>query len=122
MLQMKKLIFVLLFCLVTGCALMIGNYDPVEYSYVNQIRTSAQLNKCSKPEVVGMYVNALLLKNYSQFLPDNTATINLVNQLYTIVDQLYTFDSPSPAYCQAKMKIIEETAERIQQVVGSKPR
>jgi len=119
---MKKLLYGLLVCLVTGCALMIGNYDPVEYSYVNKIRTDAQIYDCSKLHVTEMYIDSLLLKNYSQFLPSNDATITLVDQLHKIVDQLYTFDSPSPAYCQEKMKIIEETAERIQQVVGSKPR
>ena len=117
-----KLLYTLPFCLVTGCALIIGKYDANEYAYVNQIRTTAQVSGCSKPEVTQMYINSLLLKNYSQYLPDNEQEVQLINNLYQIVDQLYAFPNPSTTYCTAKMKIIEGAAERIQEVTGSKPR
>ena len=117
-----KLLYTLPFCLVTGFALIIGKYDANEYAYVNQIRTTAQVSGCSKPEVTQMYINALLLKNYSQYLPDNEQEVQLINNLYQIVDQLYAFPNPSTTYCTAKMKIIEGAAERIQEVTGSKPR
>ena len=117
-----KLLYTLPFCLVTGCALVIGKYDANEYAYVNQIRTTAQVSGCSKPEVTQMYINALLLKNYSQYLPDKEQEVQLINNLYQIVDQLYAFPNHSTTYCNAKMKIIEGAAERIQEVTGSKPR
>ena len=117
-----KLLYTLPFCLITGCALIIGKYDANEYAYVNQIRTTAQVSGCSKPEVTQMYINALLLKNYSQYLPDNEQEVQLINNLYQIVNQLYAFPNPSTTYCTAKMKIIEGAAERIQEVTGSKPR
>lgn len=116
---MKRLLPVLM---LSGCGLMIGNYDANEYAYVNHIRTLAQVSSCSKPEVTQLYISALTLKNYSEYLPSNDQEVSLVNDLYKLADQLYTFDSPSPAYCKAKMNIIEKTAERIQQVTGSKPR
>jgi len=106
----------------SGCSLMIGNYDPLEYGLVNRIRTEAQVSDCSKQSTYVIYVSALELKNYSQYLPNNDQEIALVDDLYKIVDQLYTFKSPSAAYCKAKLNIIETTAERIQQVTGSKPR
>lgn len=116
---MKKLLPVLF---LTGCSLMIGNYDANEYAYVNQIRTLAQVSNCTKPEVYQLYISALTLKNYSEYLPDNDQEIALVNDLYKIVDQLYEFDSPSAAYCKAKMKIIAQTSEKVQEATGGKPR
>jgi len=101
---------------------MIGNYDANEYAYVTKIRTQAQVLNCSKPHIYDLYIQALELKNYSEYLPDNEQEITLVNDLYKLVDQLYTFESPSLAYCKAKLGIIESIAEKLQKVTGSKPR
>jgi len=108
--------------MLSGCSLMIGSFDPIEYSYVNRIRTQAQLVDCSKLNVYIMYTQTLELKNYSQYLPDNDQEIALVNDLYKLVDGLHKIDNPSPAYCKAKMNIIESSAESIQKVTGNKPR
>lgn len=123
---MKKLI---LSCVVmlSGCALMIGPYDPNEYLLVTQIRTLAETTNCANPlntanNVEMMYNDAATLKNYSQYLPDNEAEIKLTADLYKLVDEFHNKQSPAEFYCKAKLNIIAKSAERIQQVTGSKPR
>lgn len=117
--RLKRLLPVLL---LSGCSLMIGNFDPVEYSYINRIRTQAQLLDCSKQSVIMMSTTALELKNYSQYLPDNEQEYNLIIDLYKLINGLKQIDNPSSTYCKAKLDIIETTAEKLQQVTGNKPR
>jgi len=118
---MKKIILISLI-LLNGCALQIGQYDSNEYMLVNQIRTKAQLQQCTKKNVDDLYFIGLQLKNYSQYLPDNEQVFNLTNDLFTIIDELNKRENFSIAFCQAKLNIIEVSAEKIQQVIGNKPR
>jgi hypothetical protein len=123
---MKKL-FLLCATLLTGCSLMIGPYDANEYFLVTQIRTVAEAANCNNPIFTAntfelLYVDAAELKNYSQYLPNNDAEIKLTSDLFRIVEELHNKENPSVAYCKAKLNIIAKSAERIQQVTGSKPR
>lgn len=118
---MKKLLIVGLLTL-SGCSLWMANYDSVEYSLVNKIRTQAQLGDCSKESVKSLYSTTVELKNFVQYIPRNDATIGLANQLYIIIDELHKRENPSPVYCKAKLSAIAGAAEDIQRVVGSKPR
>ena len=120
---MKKQIIVCITILqLTGCSLWMASYDSTEYSLVNKVRTQAIVGDCSSESVKNLYNITLELKNFTQYIPRNDATIGLANQLYTIVDELHKRENPSPAYCKAKLNTIARSAEEIQQVVGSKPR
>ena len=118
---MKKIILVAA-VLLSGCSLWMANYDSFEYSLVNKVRTQAIVGDCSSENVKNLYNTTLELKNFTQYIPRNDATIGLANQLYTIVDELHKRENPSPAYCKAKLNTIAKSAEEIQRVVGSKPR
>ena len=124
---MKKLIIGCTIVFLSGCSLFIGPYDPNEYLLVTKVRTTAELTNCNNPiqtatNIESMYVTATEFKNFSQYLPDNDATIGLSNKLFVLVDELHKKESFSPAYCKIKLNMIAKSAEQIQQVVGSKPR
>ena len=124
---MKKLLVSSILCLVTGCSLMIGPYDANEYFLITQIRTFAETVNCDNPIHTSntfelLYFDAAELKNYSQYLPNNNAEIKLTTDLFKIVEELRNKEKPSPEYCKIKLNIIAKSAERIQQVTGSKPR
>ena len=116
---MKKLLIISLVCLVTGCStvqdkvesIFAAGYDTNEYALVNKIRTIAQTSKvCDEATVNNLYFTTKELNNFSQYL------LRIVNELY---------DKEQPiglVYCKAKLNILEKSAERIQQVTGSKSR
>mgnify|MGYP003339551678 FL=1 len=106
----------------TGCSLWMASYDSSEYALVNKVRTQAIVGDCSSESVKYLYNTALELKNFTQYIPRNDATINLANQLFVIVEDLHKRENPSPAYCRSKLNNIAKSAEEIQRVVGSKPR
>jgi hypothetical protein len=89
---------------------------------VNRIRTLAETKDCTPKNVESLYITSLELKNYSQYIPRNTRTISMTTDLHKIVEELHKRDKPSAPYCQGKLNIITTTAERIQQVTGTKPR
>jgi hypothetical protein len=129
---MKKLLVISLVCIITGCAsvqdkvenIFSAGYDNNEYGLVNKVRTIAQTAKtCDTSTVNDLYFVTTELKNYSQYIPRNKQSIALNQDLYTIVSELYNKEQPIGAfYCKSKLNIVEKTAERIQQVTGSKSR
>ena len=124
---MKKTILVLSIVLsLSGCA-MVSNifmapYDTNEYALVNKVRTTSELGDCDKESVTQLYVTALELKNFREYLPRNTKTIDMNNTLFDIVKELYKRENPSSAYCKAKLNIISTSAEMIQNTIGKRPR
>jgi hypothetical protein len=125
---MKKLLVILSVSLITGCSalqdLWVANYDTNEYALVNKIRTIAQTTKiCDESTVKNLYLTTVELKNFSQYLPRNRQSNELNADLLRLVMGLYDKEPPiEQVYCKAKLNIIEKTAERIQQVTGSKPK
>ena len=125
---MKKLLIILSVGLLTGCStlqdLWVASYDTNEYALVNKIRTIAQTSKtCDESAVKNLYLTTVELKNFSQYLPRNRQNNELNADLLRLVMELYDKEPPiGSAYCKAKLNIIEKTAERIQQVTGSKPK
>ena len=123
---MKKLIILLFTLQLSGCALydiyFMANFDNVEYSLVNRIRTLAETKDCTPKNVESLHITSLELKNYSQYIPRNGRTVTMTEDLYKMVEELHKRDKPSVPYCQGKLNIIMITAERIQQVTGTKPR
>jgi hypothetical protein len=129
---MKKLLVISLVCLITGCStvqdkvenIFAAGYDTNEYALVNKIRTIAQTAKtCDEVTVNNLYFITKELNNFSQYLPRNNQSIELNKDLLKIVMELYDKEPPiGQVYCKAKLNILEKTAERIQQVTGSKSR
>ena len=129
---MKKLLVISLVCLVTGCStvqdkvenIFAAGYDNNEYALVNKIRTIAQIAKtCDVNTVNDLYFVTKELNNFSQYLPRNKQSIELNKDLLRLVMELYDREQPiGQVYCKAKLNILEKSAERIQQVTGSKSR
>jgi hypothetical protein len=129
---MKKLLIISLVCLVTGCStiqdkvenIFAGGYDTNEYALVNKVRTIAQTAKtCDVSTVNDLYFATKELNNFSQYLPRNKQSIELNKDLLRLVMELYDREQPiGHVYCKAKLNIVEKSAERIQQVTGSKSR
>ena len=127
---MKKLLLV---CVVTlnlsGCAIWDiynqSKYDTNEYSLVTEVRTLAQTSKgCDAESVKKIYFATLKLNNFSEYLNgNNKKSVEMNTGLLNIVKELYDKPQPiAPMYCNAKLNIIEITAESIQKVTGTKPK
>lgn len=129
---MKKLLTILLVCIITGCAsvqeqvenIFSGGYDVNEYILITKVRTIAQTAKtCDIGTLSDLYFVTKELNNYSQYLPRNNQSIQLNQDLLKLVEELYEKQQPiGQVYCKAKLNIVEKSAERIQQVTGSKSR
>lgn len=127
---MKKLIIAFLFVtLLPGCALWDiynqSKYDTNEYNIVTEIRTLAQTSQgCDADSVKKIYYKTLQLNNFSEYLNgNNKKSIEMNNSLLNMVKELYNKQQPiAPMYCNAKLNIIEITAESIQKVTGTKPK
>lgn len=117
-------------CFLTAC---VANYDTNEYQLINKIRTNSELSvsMCSDSEysrenLITIYTNSLEFRNYTQYLPNNTATHELAISLHQIVEEALALymsnDQVSLAFCEISLEQIRESAETIQQVLGDKPR
>jgi len=133
---MKQVLALILIFSVSGCAIVnaltMSKFDNNEYAMVNDIRSAAASakNKCGAFDentmVDNLHYQALVLKNYSQYIPDNAPTIKMTTELYDIVqglnDKYHGNEPVSAAYCKLKLGNIEKNAETIQKSLGSKPR
>jgi hypothetical protein len=110
----------------SGCdvytAFTTAGFDNQEYALTNKVRTIAQAGSCTQPAVDNLWITSLELKNYTQYIPHNDKSIELTGNLYKMVDELHNRESISPAYCKAKLNIVEKSAEEIQRVEGMKTR
>jgi hypothetical protein len=142
---MRNIIIGLVLLAMTGCSVVqpvidrftIAPFDNNEYAMINKIRTLAIQTKpkCGieniAPFAILDYVNemhdtALLLKNYSQYLPKNEQSIKPINLTYQMVDELkvrYEKEKKvSKTYCELKLQSIADASESIQQAIGKRPR
>jgi hypothetical protein len=135
---MKKLILLSVIML-TGCATVneavdafLMKYDNNEYKIITEIRTKASYGKdnCSYVEdskklAKELEYKSLFLKNYAEKLPHNKpvqeSSVELHNMVKGLSD-MYDKGSVSPVFCKIKFTSIEESATRIQQSEGNKPR
>jgi hypothetical protein len=124
---MKKILIALIFTQLSGCALWdiynLSSFDNNEYALINKIRTIAQSTKvCDEATVKNLYFTTTELKNYSQYIGgNNQSNIKMNEGLMKMVTELYDREQPIPSvYCKAKLNIIEHSAEKMQQVTGSK--
>lgn len=133
----RALLFVCVFSLLSGCAVIkaynTAKYDPNEYDKINNIRTNAQLGTADCENVFKikhlsyvLYNSSIELKNYSSSLPENEEASKLGELLVEVTSNLkksYDDDKPkSKAFCELKLKNVEDSAKRIQTVVARKPR
>ena len=142
---MKNFVIALSLLLLSGCSVvqpivdrfMIAPFDANEYALVNKLRTTAMQTKprCGIENIApfavldyvyDMHDTALLLKNYSQYLPRNEQTMKPVSIAYDLVTELrvrYEKENRvSRAYCELKLQSIINVTESIQQTIGKRPR
>lgn len=136
---MKKLAIALSIVLLTGCSTLqtafdsyfMARYDNQEYVLINKIRTTAELAQedCDNfPKAKTEFLNLSKLnkefKNFTQHVPRNPEAYKMAVQMEELINQgakAYT-DKSSVFFCKAKFQQIERNAEKIQKVLGNKPR
>lgn len=126
---------------ISGCSFLtslnpmyfnMARFDNNEYMLAVDVRTQANLGarKCGTPEVNRevsiLWAKSLILKNYSESIPNNEETVTMTSELLEIVrglDKRYNIDKKktSMAYCTNKFGNIEKNATIITNVVGNKP-
>ena len=133
---MKKLVFIALISLLSGCALVdayLMKYDTNEYRIITEIRAEAQAYKTdcndpllSRPNAIAIADKTNLFVMYSQHLPHNKPVMDASKELDKIAQGLktqYTSGAKvSSAFCKIKFQSIETSAESMQKIIGSKPR
>jgi hypothetical protein len=134
---MKKLLMVLVF--LSGCATFndamdayLMKYDTNEYKLITEVRTKAgsAKNNCadsieSKRLAKELLYTSTFLMHYAEHLPHNKpiqhATVELNDMVKGLSDK-YDSGIVSPVFCKIKFTSIEESANRMQQSEGKKPK
>ena len=138
---MKKLLVILALLILPGCSTITGFYerftiapfDASEYTQITQIRTASTLAipacydlNASTENAHVIHSAAFGLKNYSQYIPNNEQTYQLVEKLYVMTEEFnnrYSKNDPvNKTYCELKLKSISSSAETIQRVIGKRPK
>jgi hypothetical protein len=135
---MKKLLLATVI-LLSGCATIndamdayLMKYDTNEYKLITEVRTKAgsAKNNCaditeSKRIAKELAYTSTFLMHYAEHLPHNKpiqrATIELNDMVKGLSDK-YDSGSVSPVFCKIKFTSIEESANRMQQSEGKKPK
>jgi len=134
---MKKLILIATLSILSGCTLInaysMAHFDPNEYKLITDIRAEAQADKaqCGDPLESKANANRLasdtkLFQLYSEHIPKNKDMIVASKDLQEIAQGLadmYSKESKvSSAFCQIKFQSIEQSANKLQIVLGGRPR
>ena len=130
---MKKLALTLLVITLSGCtvfdAYFMAHYDNQEYYLINKIRTKAQVaqRSCDTPTVLKSEIKEIVntsleFKNFTQYIPRNPEAFKMAGQMVELSEQIKFDDKTSPTFCKMKLQQVERNAEKIQTVLGSKPR
>jgi ubiquitin C-terminal hydrolase len=106
-----------------------AKYDNQEYYLINSIRTKAQVaqRSCDTPvalksEIKEIVNTSLEFKNFTQYIPRNPEAFKMAGQMVELSEQIKFDDKTSPIFCKMKLQQVERNAEKIQTVLGSKPR
>jgi hypothetical protein len=130
---MKKIALTLLVMTLSGCtvfdAYFMAHYDNQEYALINKIRTKAQVaqKSCDTPtalksEIKEIVNTSLEFKNFTQYIPRNPEAYKMASQMVELSEQIKFDDKTSLIFCKMKLQQVERNAEKIQTVLGSKPR
>lgn len=131
---MRKIAFIVAASfLTTGCAAIdaffMAKYDNQEYVLINKIRSQAQVAQKScdkpidvKPQIAQILNTSIEFKNFTQYIPRNPEAYKMAGQMVELSEQLKFDEKTSTIFCKMKLQQVERNAEKIQQVLGSKPR
>jgi hypothetical protein len=133
---MKKLLIAVSLIVLQGCTLidayLMTKYDPNEYQLITDIRSEARQFKTQCDDAVISKFNAgkiaydtQLFVLYSEHIPRNENLITASKALDVIAQGLanqYKNDKVSPAFCKIKFDSIETSADKLQKVIGGRPR
>lgn len=137
---MKKIIIITLSLLISGCAIIndsieafLMKYDTNEYKIITEIRYDAQLYKQGCQDAVQSRLNAISLKNktnffvmFTQYLPHDrdiqVASVELDKMAKGLIDRYDSGQPVSTVFCKIKFENLEQNAETIQKTTGGKPR
>ena len=133
---MKKLLAAIAITLLSGCtvldAYLMTHYDPNEYKLITDVRAEAQLFKAQCDDADQSKLNSVKLANdtqlfvlYSEHVPRNDDVISASKDLHTLAQGLadqYNKAKVSPGFCKIKFTAVENSADKMQKVIGSRPR
>jgi hypothetical protein len=134
---MKKILLAVAVSMLSGCAIidayLMTKYDPNEYKLISEIRVDASFYKNECNNLLMSPTNAIAIAHktelfmvYSEHIPRNKDLISASKQLNDIAkgiaDQYSKSDKVSPVFCKIKFDTIEKSAEKIQTVIGGRPR
>jgi len=125
---MKNTVLLLAILLLSACA---AKFDTVEYGRLVDMRHIANSSVCVSLEdtkdtllLLQEYVQKQAI--YSKHLPNNTATIEMVDALQNTVDrfaaQYASRDTASLAFCRIQMNIISSQLDAMLATIGRRPR
>jgi len=132
---MKKILLSLV-VLLSGCtvvdAYLMTKYDPNEYQMITDIRSKARQSKAQCDDFNVSKINSSitaystqLFALYSEHIPRNKDLIEGSQALNVVAQGLsdqYKNTKVSPAFCKIKFESIETSAEKMQIVIGRRPR
>jgi hypothetical protein len=133
---MKKILIAALLLAMSGCTLvnsyLMTSYDPNEYQMITNIRFRAQEFKTQCNDANNSSFNARRISQdtrlfvlYSEHIPRNDNLIAAGKALNVIAQGLedqYNNSKVSPLFCKIKFESIETSAEKMQTVIGWRPR
>ena len=106
--------------------------DPNEYQLITYIRQESHNSKTdcdnanlSKFNAEDIAHHTQLFVLYSEHIPRNSNLIDASKALDTIAQGLatqYKTGTVSPAFCKIKFDSLETSAEKLQKVIGGRPR
>lgn len=131
----------ILLCLIisnilTGCVLLdaylMTKYDPNEYKLITDIRSQAHRFKeeCANVEQSKDHARLIstqteLFMMYSEHVPRNKdvqAASKELNEIARELHERYNKGSVNIMFCKLKFDNIENSAKRMQSIIGSRPR
>ena len=134
---MKKLLLLPLISMLSSCALynayFLTGFDGNEYELITKIRLEAQTykNECddavkSKNNATQLTYDTTMFMLYSEYVPHNDDVISASKDLHTIAqglaDQYNKTDKVSIGFCKIKFTSVETSADKMQTIIGSRPR
>ena len=141
MYKMKTFITIIFVLSLSGCATVtnlyesyfMAKYDTSEHVLVNKIKVHSELSKplcanyeSAKSSAKSIFILSSELKNFSNHLPNNDATVKMTNSLFILADEFnkryQTTKEVNKTYCKLKLQSISDNADTIQKVVAKRPR